>query len=227
MNEIKCPNCNQVFKVDETTYSAILQQVKTKEFYEELKDKEQSFKVQQDLAVEKAKSTAKDEYEDILKNKDKQLFEREREILLLKEKLTSAEQAKELAVTKAVSSETQKLTQKETEILKLESQLSLEKERSSLREKDIKEDYERKLKDKDTQIDYYKDLKSKLNVTGIANVHFFEFSENFYTKNDRHPFYELVFVSNGSLDIKSESYSGELTKNSLIIHQPNEFHWLR
>ena len=164
MNEIKCPNCHQVFKVDESTYSAILQQVKNKEFYDELKGKEQSFKIEQDLAVEKAKNATKSQYDDVIKDKDKTIYDKDREISLLKEKLISAEQAKDLAVTKAVSAETEKITKRETEILKLSSQLSIEKERSILREKEIKDDYERKLKDKNQEIGYYKDLKSKLSV---------------------------------------------------------------
>lgn len=71
-----------------------------------------------------------------------------------------------------------------------------------------------------------KNLKSKISVTGIANVHFFEFSENFYTENDKHPFYELIFVSSGKLNINSDDYVGALKKNSLIIHKPNESHSL-
>ncbi|NLZ45549.1 MAG: DUF2130 domain-containing protein, partial [Clostridiales bacterium] len=32
MPEIKCPNCNTVFTVDETDYAEIIQQVRNKEF---------------------------------------------------------------------------------------------------------------------------------------------------------------------------------------------------
>ena len=39
MNEIKCPNCGQVFSVDEAGYSAILSQVRTEEFERELKSR--------------------------------------------------------------------------------------------------------------------------------------------------------------------------------------------
>lgn len=37
--EIKCPNCGKTFKVDETSYAAILDQVRTREFNEEVKEK--------------------------------------------------------------------------------------------------------------------------------------------------------------------------------------------
>ena len=36
MNEIKCPNCNKAFKVDETGYADILKQVRDHQFEEEL-----------------------------------------------------------------------------------------------------------------------------------------------------------------------------------------------
>ena len=36
MNEIKCPNCGQVFLVDDSGYAQILQQVRDKELEKEL-----------------------------------------------------------------------------------------------------------------------------------------------------------------------------------------------
>ncbi|MBQ3235202.1 MAG: helix-turn-helix transcriptional regulator [Clostridia bacterium] len=71
-----------------------------------------------------------------------------------------------------------------------------------------------------------KSLSDEFKITGIANVHFFEFDKNFATEVDKHPFYELVFVSKGSLKVKSEDYNGVLEKNNLIIHRPDEYHSL-
>jgi len=56
MNEIKCPHCGKVFQVDETSYAAILQQVRDERFYEELHEREESLRVQQEQAVELAVS---------------------------------------------------------------------------------------------------------------------------------------------------------------------------
>ena len=36
MNEVKCPNCNAIFSLDEKTYSSIKYQVRDKEFEEEV-----------------------------------------------------------------------------------------------------------------------------------------------------------------------------------------------
>ena len=38
MHEIKCPSCGKTFKVDETSYAAILAQVHTQEFEEKIVD---------------------------------------------------------------------------------------------------------------------------------------------------------------------------------------------
>ena len=71
-----------------------------------------------------------------------------------------------------------------------------------------------------------KNLIETLIVNGIVNVHFFEFIKDYQTINDKHPFYELVFVSSGKLTINSEDFSGDLEKNKLIIHRENEYHSL-
>ena len=36
MNEIKCPECGKVFSVDEASYASVVNQVRAKEFEEEL-----------------------------------------------------------------------------------------------------------------------------------------------------------------------------------------------
>ena len=71
-----------------------------------------------------------------------------------------------------------------------------------------------------------KNLSEEIKITGIANVHFFEFNKNFTNKVDKHPFYELVFVSKGQLKVESENFNGILEKNTLIIYKPDEYHSL-
>ena len=44
MNEITCPNCKTVFKVDEAGYSDILKQVRNNEFEKELQTQIRNFK---------------------------------------------------------------------------------------------------------------------------------------------------------------------------------------
>lgn len=71
-----------------------------------------------------------------------------------------------------------------------------------------------------------KELKNSISITKIANLHFFEFEKDFYTKNEKHPFCEFVFVSAGELYISSEDYTGKLCKHEMILHRPETLHSL-
>ena len=44
MNEIKCPHCGNVFKVDESDYESLLNQVRNEEFHKELELREKALK---------------------------------------------------------------------------------------------------------------------------------------------------------------------------------------
>lgn len=70
------------------------------------------------------------------------------------------------------------------------------------------------------------DLQNSLTVSQIANVHFFNFPKNYVTKGEKHPFFELIYVSSGALEVTSEEYNGLLYKNDFIIHSPNTLHSL-
>lgn len=69
-------------------------------------------------------------------------------------------------------------------------------------------------------------LNTEISVSGIVNLHFFEFSENYSTKNEKHSFCELVFVNSGELNIFSEDFTGTLKKHQLLIHRENTLHSL-
>lgn len=71
-----------------------------------------------------------------------------------------------------------------------------------------------------------KRFEKVIEVTRLANIHYFEFTNEYCTVKDRHPFCELVYVDSGSINIESEGFSGVLNKNQLIIHKANETHSL-
>ena len=71
-----------------------------------------------------------------------------------------------------------------------------------------------------------KRLNDTINVTGIVNLHFFEFANDLTTTDEMHPFYELVFVNSGVLNISSEDFSGTLSENEMIIHRRDILHSL-
>lgn len=71
-----------------------------------------------------------------------------------------------------------------------------------------------------------KQLSNSLQVTKIANVHFFEFEESKQTQKDKHPFCELLFSYSGVLKIEGDNFKGKLKKDEMIIHGANELHSL-
>lgn len=71
-----------------------------------------------------------------------------------------------------------------------------------------------------------KTFQIDMNVERIANIHYFEFSDNFHTKVGSHPFNELIYVDNGYIDVTSKGYTGKIHEGQLIIHEANEVHSL-
>lgn len=55
MQEIRCPNCGEVFQVDESGYAQIAQQVRDSEFEKELARRESALLARQDEALKLAK----------------------------------------------------------------------------------------------------------------------------------------------------------------------------
>ena len=49
-----------------------------------------------------------------------------------------------------------------------------------------------------------KNFKKEIIVSRLANIHYFEFTKKFHTKNDSHDFCELVYVDKGKIDIIEE-----------------------
>jgi hypothetical protein len=91
MNDIKCPKCNEVFKVDQAGYADILKQVRDEEFAQALKKE-----------LEQAELLKQSEIKNAQAEKDL-VIER------LQSALNNTETAKELAITKAIQEvETQK-----------------------------------------------------------------------------------------------------------------------
>ncbi len=161
MKEIKCPNCGEVFQVDESGYAAIVQQVRDSEFDKELsrRAKELEQKKESDMRIVRMEKDR--EQADVLNKKERELAEKDKEITELKAKINSNETEKKLAVSEAEQKKEKELSQKNTEIIELKGKLESKETESKLKETSLKEKYEEQLKDKDEQIAYYKDFKAR------------------------------------------------------------------
>ena len=117
MNEIICPHCKKVFKVDEAGYADILKQVRDHQFEEEIANRLVLAEKEKDNAVKLAEANIKNSLQAQLAEKDKQftelkaktdtelakqLAQKETEIAEMKSKIQNAETVKKLEVSEAV-----------------------------------------------------------------------------------------------------------------------------
>ena len=132
MQEIKCPNCGEVFQVDETVYDKIVKQVRDREFDRELERREELLASKNELEIEK-----------------------------LNARLSAASTEKKLAVNQANSEKERELAEKDILISKLKGEIASKDNENKLKTQAWKEQYEEKIKLKDGQIEYYRDFKAK------------------------------------------------------------------
>lgn len=176
LNEIKCPNCGEVFQVDESLYADIVQQVRNKEFEKELNEKITSQKemesVNRALAIsnatkelEKMLETAKSKIDALKLEKERAVEDakkdKEIEINNLKSQLNNKDTEKELAITKIKAD-----LEKKCEELK--SDLNGKNAEFALKEKDLRERFSEYIKKKDEEIAYYRDYKARLSTKMVG-----------------------------------------------------------
>lgn len=181
MKELVCPNCGNVFTVDEADYASIVNQVKNAEFQEEVSRRVAELQSQQD-AIQKAKDVTKDSEIARLKEQinafdarkklevSTALAEKEKEIASLKTSIAQSESKLQVAVMQEQQKAQASLAAKDNQIAQLKAANQLEKSESALRESSIKEEYETRLKIAQEQVDYYKDLKSKLSTKMVGET---------------------------------------------------------
>ena len=161
MQEIRCPNCGEVFAVDESGYAQIVRQVRDKEFEKEIRRRETDLTERKDSELKLARMEQKQEFDRALSAKDAELFEKEKAIEQLRTRLSGNETEKKLAVSQAVQEKEKELSGKTAEIAELKSRLANKEAESELRERSLQKQYEDQLRQKDELIGYYKDFKAR------------------------------------------------------------------
>ena len=185
MNDIICPHCKKVFKVDEAGFADILKQVRDHVFDKELHERLELAEKEKENAVKLAESNLKNTLQEELTKKDKELAElraendrnlaeklakKESELAEIKSKLDKADVEKKLSVTEAVKNIEKErdalageLKSKETEKQLLEKSLQ-EKHLAELKTKDDI------IKMKDDEITLRKDMKLKLSTKMVGET---------------------------------------------------------
>ena len=110
MQEIRCPNCGEVFQVDETGYNQIVKQVRDKEFAKELEHREKELEAKQRHELELIRLQEEKVRTASITKKDAEISEKEQLIAELQAKLEAGETAKNLAVSEAMEKKNQELS---------------------------------------------------------------------------------------------------------------------
>lgn len=156
MPELKCPNCQKTFVIDQDDYASLLSQVRNEAFEKELKDRlaqqEKSNKQQNEIDLQKVKAAD-----------EKEINELKNDITILKQKLDAAEKDKQAALTIA-------LAEKDKDISNLKNELQLSEKNKELEISHLNEAHSSELKMKDEQIAFYKDLKAKMSTKLVGET---------------------------------------------------------
>ena len=190
MEEIKCPNCGTVFKVDESGFAAILKQIRDKEFEKELKNREDQLR----SSAEQNKKIAQMEFDKDLQKtvteKDNEIIrikaESEKKTAELKAKIEGFENEKKLALaakdleinnlkneiknekTLAEATRLNALQAHEKQISDLKNSLEIAKKEREISKKSIREQYRTQIEMKDEEIARIKDFKAKLSTKMVG-----------------------------------------------------------
>lgn len=197
MKELKCPQCGSVFSVDEADYASIVSQVKTQEFDAEVQSRLEEIQKQNDVRQEAESLKISQEFQGKLNAKELELSKKDSEIVKLQSQLDNFNQTKKLELDAERSKNNEEIARlktliaqnennirvavleeqnkakdiiqaKENTLIELRSQIDVKQKEATIREANIKENYERQLKQKQELVDYYKDLKAKLSTKMIG-----------------------------------------------------------
>lgn len=138
MNEIKCPKCGKVFSVDEASYASVVNQVRTKEFEEEVRRRTAEIEKQQKLQQQSDKLISEQAFQRKLNEKEQEIEKRNADIARLEEKVKSIVISKQADLDK-------QLGEKDVIIAQLK-----EKTQGAVKEKQLEN--EKQLAEKDAKI---------------------------------------------------------------------------
>ena len=186
MPEIKCPNCGNLFTIDQNQYDDLIREVRNDVFEKE---------IQQRLNIEKEKLESSFKVQQMQSSNENQnkIRELQSQIDSLKNTIANNELSKNSAIAEAINKKELELKNKDLEISNLQSKLDnqalsldmkykelintkdqeivslnnkidLNKKEAEIKQNNLIEQQRLELKAKDEQIAYYKDMKLKLST---------------------------------------------------------------
>ena len=196
MNKIKCPHCHTEFEIAKEDYAFILNQVRDKEFLNQVSLNEKKLKeeketaiaflkekmtLEKDMAIKEKEAKIISLEEQIQKEKQEQLKELERvkqkeasisgeEVRGLKQQIADLNQELKIKALEKESDIEKLKASKNEEITSLQNKILLNQKEYSLKEANMKQSFEQEIKSKNDIIEYYKDLKARQSTKMIGET---------------------------------------------------------
>lgn len=170
MKEIKCPNCQTVFKIDDDSYYEILKQIKDEELEKERTVLEQKYEKELQLQKEKFDAQFKAlQQETRVKEKEWMIQEERLKHSLMQEKEKELQSMQE-EVSNLKNQIQLSKAQSELENEKIAHRFEKEKEEMEREKQELVNKYALELKSKDEMIEYYKDMKLRLSTKMLGET---------------------------------------------------------
>ena len=154
MNKIQCPNCGEVFEIDETKYSEIVAQVRNEQFEKEVAVQKEAFRREQEALQKSLLAEAENKHLLDMSRKEQQILE-------LQARVKEAETVKELAVTQAV----QGLDRENGE---LKAKIEQVRHEAEIREMGMKEQHKNEVQYLKDALEQSRDFKMRLSTKMIG-----------------------------------------------------------
>lgn len=231
MNEIKCPKCGTMFRINETDYENIIKQIRDKEFEKEINEREKQYQKDKENSVKLAKADIEKELIEKINKKDLEINE-------LKNTLKTKEEQTKNNIEKEYK---EQLNKKELEISELKNELKLnettqkQKHIEELNKKNIEiNELKSKIELNETQkeLEINKRITEKENeITSLNNQ--IQLSKNEYIikeKNLKETYEEKIKLQQEQIEYYKDFKAKQSTKmigESLEQHCNMEFNKLR
>ncbi|MBR5135074.1 MAG: helix-turn-helix transcriptional regulator [Clostridia bacterium] len=69
-------------------------------------------------------------------------------------------------------------------------------------------------------------LRRSLHIESLVTVHYFEYGKNYHFEGESHPFWELLYVDKGTVNVTADGVVHSLKQGDILFHKPGEFHTL-
>ena len=190
MSEIICPHCGKAFTVDESGYAAIVQQIRTKEFENELHSRLESLEHERHSEISKVKAESELSYRKELSVKDAEIGDlkaqlenykiektlavsdavkaKDEEISNLKAQVSGFKAEKELAVSKALEQKNSELAEKTARIVELQGEIKSAEAQHKLELKSKEDLFKEQTRLHQEEVERLKDFKKSLSTKAIG-----------------------------------------------------------